>query len=151
MSGAVEDQGFEADGTRPPLKLRLDGMPHPNRLVLYAGRISYIFSRNGAGVPASGPVLVLCSVPGRCVPGWLVASCAKAGVRPAKDPQAMVVVRRCLRIGVRLMWWILCEKVAGPAPRKRGRAKMGSWTLLTQAKICHVLGGCCSNASTWFV
>jgi hypothetical protein len=43
--GAVEDQGFEIDGTRPALKLRLDRMPHPNRLVLYAGRISYIFSR----------------------------------------------------------------------------------------------------------
>jgi hypothetical protein len=48
--GAVEDQGFEVDGTRPALKLRLDRMPHPQRLVLYAGRISYIFSRKaGAG------------------------------------------------------------------------------------------------------
>jgi hypothetical protein len=46
--GAVEDQGFEIDGTRPALKLRLDRMPHPNRLVLYAGRISYVFSRKAA-------------------------------------------------------------------------------------------------------
>jgi hypothetical protein len=43
--GAVEDQGFEIDGTRPALKLRLDRLPHPNRLVMQAGRITYIFSR----------------------------------------------------------------------------------------------------------
>jgi D-serine deaminase-like pyridoxal phosphate-dependent protein len=49
--GAVEDQGFEVDGTRPALKLRLDRMPHPSRLVLYAGRISYIFTRKAAPPP----------------------------------------------------------------------------------------------------
>jgi len=49
--GAVEDQGFEVDGTRPALKLRLDRMPQPNRLVLYAGRISYIFHREAAPRP----------------------------------------------------------------------------------------------------
>lgn len=48
--GAVEDEGLEVDGTRPALKLRLDRMPHPNRLTLYAGRITYIFSRKA--VPA---------------------------------------------------------------------------------------------------
>lgn len=46
--GAVEDQGFEIDGTRPALKLRLDQMPHPNRIAVYAGRITYIFSRKPA-------------------------------------------------------------------------------------------------------
>src|SRR4051812_27558715 len=49
--GAVEDQGFEVDGTRPALKLRLDRMPHPNQLVLYAGRISYVFSRKPTPPP----------------------------------------------------------------------------------------------------
>jgi hypothetical protein len=43
--GVVEDQGLEVDGTRPPLKLRLDRMPHPQRIVLTTGRISYVFSR----------------------------------------------------------------------------------------------------------
>jgi hypothetical protein len=48
--GAVEDQGFEIDGTRPALKLRLDKVPHPGRILLYAGRITYVFSRKeGAG------------------------------------------------------------------------------------------------------
>jgi len=46
--GAVEDQGFEVDGTRPALKLRLDRMPHPNALVLYAGRITYVFHRQAS-------------------------------------------------------------------------------------------------------
>jgi hypothetical protein len=44
--GVVEDQGLEVDGTRPRLKLRLDRMPHPQRIVLTTGRISYVFSRN---------------------------------------------------------------------------------------------------------
>ncbi|MBV9930831.1 MAG: hypothetical protein JO013_07785 [Alphaproteobacteria bacterium] len=44
--GAVEDQGFEVDGTRPALKLRLDRLPHPNALNLYAGRITYVFHRD---------------------------------------------------------------------------------------------------------
>jgi hypothetical protein len=43
--GAVEDYGLEMDGTRPALKLRLDRMPHPNAIVLRAGRISYVFAR----------------------------------------------------------------------------------------------------------
>lgn len=43
--GAVEDQGFEVDGTRPALKLRLDRMPHPNALMVYAGHITYVFHR----------------------------------------------------------------------------------------------------------
>jgi hypothetical protein len=43
--GVVEDQGLEVDGTRPPLKLRLDRMPHPQRIVLSTGRLSYVFSR----------------------------------------------------------------------------------------------------------
>jgi len=46
--GAVEDRGFEVDGTRPVLKLRLDRMPRPDRLTLYAGRITYIFRRKAA-------------------------------------------------------------------------------------------------------
>jgi hypothetical protein len=46
--GAVEDQGFEVDGTRPALKLRLDTMPRPNSIILYAGRISYVFHRQAS-------------------------------------------------------------------------------------------------------
>jgi hypothetical protein len=43
--GVVEDQGLEVDGTRPPLKVRLDRMPQPQRIVLSTGRLSYVFSR----------------------------------------------------------------------------------------------------------
>jgi hypothetical protein len=43
--GVVEDQGFEVDGTRPALKLRLDRMPHPQRIALTTGHITYVFSR----------------------------------------------------------------------------------------------------------
>jgi hypothetical protein len=43
--GAVEDRGLEVDGTRPALKLRLDRLPQPGTILLYAGRITYVFKR----------------------------------------------------------------------------------------------------------
>jgi hypothetical protein len=43
--GTWEDRGFEIDGSRPPLKLRLDALPHSTRIVVPAARGSYIFER----------------------------------------------------------------------------------------------------------
>jgi hypothetical protein len=43
--GALEDRGFEVDGTRPPLKLRLDRLPRPDSIALHEGSRLYIFRR----------------------------------------------------------------------------------------------------------
>jgi hypothetical protein len=43
--GPWEDRGFEVDGTRPAVKMRLDRLPKPTSLVLVAGRSTYIFKR----------------------------------------------------------------------------------------------------------
>jgi hypothetical protein len=43
--GTWEDRGFEVDGTRPPVPLRLDKFPKPERIVLPAPRGSYSFRR----------------------------------------------------------------------------------------------------------
>lgn len=50
--GVVEDEGFEMDGTRSTVKLRLDRLPRPTRIVLYEGLRPYIFTRH---VPALVP------------------------------------------------------------------------------------------------
>ena len=43
--GTWEHRGFEVDGSRPPLKLRLDKFPKPERVVLPAASGSYSFKR----------------------------------------------------------------------------------------------------------
>jgi hypothetical protein len=43
--GTWEDRGFEIDGTRAPLKLRLDTAPNPSRIQLIHPRGSLTFSR----------------------------------------------------------------------------------------------------------
>ena len=47
--GAVEDIGFEVDGTRPTTRLRLDRLPQPSHILLYAGSTPYLFERNAGG------------------------------------------------------------------------------------------------------
>src|SRR3954453_14457429 len=44
--GIVLDEGFEVDGTRSTIKLRLDRLPGPTRIVLYEGLRPYIFTRH---------------------------------------------------------------------------------------------------------
>lgn len=44
--GAVPDIGFDVDGTRSILKLRLDRLPAPTRIVLHEGLTPYIFNRH---------------------------------------------------------------------------------------------------------
>jgi hypothetical protein len=46
--GTWEDNGFEVDGSRPPLKLRLDALPGPSRIELPSVRGSYSFERQPA-------------------------------------------------------------------------------------------------------
>jgi hypothetical protein len=43
--GALEDRGFEVDGTRSTTRLRLDRVPRPNSIVLYEGLKPYVFKR----------------------------------------------------------------------------------------------------------
>jgi hypothetical protein len=43
--GAFEDEGFEVDGTRPTVKLRLDRLPGPQAIVLYHGTKPLTFRR----------------------------------------------------------------------------------------------------------
>jgi hypothetical protein len=47
--GTWEDNGFEVDGSRPPLKLRLDTLPNPTRIFLPSARGSYSFERQAPG------------------------------------------------------------------------------------------------------
>ncbi|MFL6720442.1 MAG: hypothetical protein ACJ8FT_01375 [Sphingomonas sp.] len=49
--GVVRDEGFEIDGSRSTIKLRLDRLPWPTRIVLYEGLRPYIFTRHA---PARG-------------------------------------------------------------------------------------------------
>lgn len=44
--GAVPDIGFDVDGTRSILKLRLDRLPAPTRIVLHEGLTPYTFNRH---------------------------------------------------------------------------------------------------------
>jgi hypothetical protein len=41
--GAYEDIGFEVDGTRPATRLRLDRLPRPSSILLYAGARPFLF------------------------------------------------------------------------------------------------------------
>jgi hypothetical protein len=43
--GVVRDQGFEVDGTRSIVKLRLDKLPQPTRIVVYWGSVPFAFTR----------------------------------------------------------------------------------------------------------
>jgi len=43
--GTWEDRGFEVDGTRTAVKLRLDRIPEPNRIAIPAARGWYSFER----------------------------------------------------------------------------------------------------------
>jgi hypothetical protein len=55
-SGPWEENGFETDGSRPALKLRLDKLPMPGTIELYGGRKIYVFKRKvfRLPVPAGG-------------------------------------------------------------------------------------------------
>src|SRR5437763_11257465 len=44
--GVVRDEGFEIDGTRSTIKLRLDRLPRPSRIVVYEGLRPYVFTRH---------------------------------------------------------------------------------------------------------
>jgi len=43
--GVVRDEGFDMDGTRSTIKLRLDRLPAPTRIVVYEGLRPYTFTR----------------------------------------------------------------------------------------------------------
>lgn len=43
--GALEDQGFEVDGTQPAQKLRLDRLPRPQAIQLPLGQRAFVFKR----------------------------------------------------------------------------------------------------------
>ena len=45
--GPWEERGIESDGGRPPLKLRLDRLPRPNRIEITDGRRTWVFARKG--------------------------------------------------------------------------------------------------------
>ena len=51
--GAMEDQGFEVDGTQPAQKLRLDRLPAPQAIQLPLGQRAFVFRRKG--LPATRP------------------------------------------------------------------------------------------------
>ena len=44
--GVVRDEGFEMDGSRSTIKLRLDRLPGPSKIVLYEGLRPYTFTRH---------------------------------------------------------------------------------------------------------
>ena len=44
--GVVPDEGFDMDGTRSTIKLRLDRLPWPTKIVLYEGLRPYVFTRH---------------------------------------------------------------------------------------------------------
>jgi len=46
--GVVLYEGFEEDGTRSRVKLRLDRLPGPTRIVLYEGLRPYVFTKQRA-------------------------------------------------------------------------------------------------------
>ncbi len=45
--GALEDQGFEVDGTQPARKLRLDRLPGPQAIQLPMGTRAFVFRKKG--------------------------------------------------------------------------------------------------------
>jgi hypothetical protein len=49
--GVVLDEGFAVDGTTSAVKLRLDRLPVPNRIVLYEGLRPYVFTRHASARP----------------------------------------------------------------------------------------------------
>lgn len=51
--GALEDEGFEVDGTQPARKLRLDRLPTPQAIQLPMGRRAFVFRKKG--LPAQQP------------------------------------------------------------------------------------------------
>jgi hypothetical protein len=51
--GALEDRGFEVDGTQPAQKLRLDRLPAPRAIQLPMGARAFLFRRKG--LPARQP------------------------------------------------------------------------------------------------
>ena len=51
--GALEDQGFEVDGTQPARKLRLDRLPRPQAIQLPMGTRAFVFRKKG--LPARHP------------------------------------------------------------------------------------------------
>jgi hypothetical protein len=54
--GAFEDEGFEVDGTRPTVKLRLDRLPGPTAITLYHGTRPLTFKREAErAAPAAEP------------------------------------------------------------------------------------------------
>ena len=50
--GVVRYPGFDVDGTRSTLKLRLDRLPRPTTILLYGGSEPYVFKRQA---PARSP------------------------------------------------------------------------------------------------
>ena len=52
--GGLDDRGFEVDGTRPPLKLRLDRLPRPERIVLPADGPDFLMKRKRPRVRGAG-------------------------------------------------------------------------------------------------
>jgi hypothetical protein len=55
--GALEDIGFEVDGTQPSIRLRLDRLPQPSRILLYSGARPFAFKRKVELAPSSPPVV----------------------------------------------------------------------------------------------
>jgi len=53
--GVVRNEGFEAGGTRSTIKLRLDKLPRPTRIVLYEGLRPYTFTRHAPAAVPSRP------------------------------------------------------------------------------------------------
>jgi hypothetical protein len=61
--GAFEDEGFEVDGTRPTVKLRLDRLPGPTAIILYRGSKKLRFEREPEPKPRSQRVPRLAKQP----------------------------------------------------------------------------------------
>jgi len=53
--GVVPDWGFDVDGTRSLVKLRLDKLPAPARITLYEGLRPYVFTRQAPRRVSDGP------------------------------------------------------------------------------------------------
>jgi hypothetical protein len=53
--GAIEDIGFEVDGTPPATKLRLDKLPAPSSILLYEGLKPHRFDRERRRAPMRPP------------------------------------------------------------------------------------------------
>lgn len=53
--GIVPYEGFEVDGTRSTVKLRLDRLPGPTSIEVYWGPQPFVFTRERPRAPSSGP------------------------------------------------------------------------------------------------